>query len=60
MQKARAVKLFAVVRDNCVREAELANDVFSHEVLDFSGSDCSKGFGFDQFCEVVHHNHQRL
>ncbi|CAL8175017.1 unnamed protein product [Prunus armeniaca] len=31
-----------------------ANDVFPYEVLDFSSGDCSKGFGFDPFCEVVH------
>ncbi|KAI5334824.1 hypothetical protein L3X38_024957 [Prunus dulcis] len=60
MPEARPVELFAVARDDCVWEAKLANDVFSHKVLDFSYSDCSKGFGFDQFCEVVHCNHREF
>ncbi|CAL9020963.1 unnamed protein product [Prunus brigantina] len=51
-----AIKLFTVVRDDCIWEAESANDVFPYEVLDFSSGDCSKGFGFDPLCEVVHND----
>ncbi|CAL8090355.1 unnamed protein product [Prunus armeniaca] len=54
MSEVRAIELLFVVCDDCIWDAEPANDVFPHEVLDFSGGDRCKGFGFDPFCEVVY------
>ncbi|KAI5318239.1 hypothetical protein L3X38_037947 [Prunus dulcis] len=54
MPKARGVELFTVIGDNCIQEAEAANDILLYELLNFSCGDRCQGFRFDLLREVVH------
>lgn len=54
MPKARGVELFTIIGDNCIQEAEAANDILPYELLNFSYNDHCQGFRFDLLREVVH------